>query len=131
MGQRQVYIKVVAITLVITILFQNFSKILNVAEFVINRSYYAQIECLYRDNPDVMCNAKCVLESILDSDRGDTSTVIESADMSFDKYVVQEISIIEIRDYIPKLDINSVFMDSYYYLFEFHIFKPPISFILI
>ncbi len=127
MERRQLYLKSIAITLVIVVLFQNFNSIFNIAEFVINRSYYAQYECIYRDNPDVMCNAQCVLDQILDADQGTSKTTLDAPKTFVKKYVVEESfysnSMIE---EFQNSKTSKIILDNYSFLFEFQMLKPPI-----
>lgn len=60
--------KILTISLTLLILLQSFSKVWIILSFKINQAYIAQVLCVNRMKPELLCSGKCVLTTNLKAD---------------------------------------------------------------
>jgi len=56
------------ISVLLGLLFQNFSQVVIMVKYKIDQAYIARVLCENRDKPDIHCNGKCYLRKKLNQD---------------------------------------------------------------
>ncbi len=81
------------------------SKMIIAIQFYINQEQIAQIMCVNRNKPEVLCNGKCVLTSLLKkSDQSEKQQIPSSQKDKFDHWIVSfpSVQVLENRVHVFK-----------------------------